>query len=134
MKVTKEADGTVRLELQQQHEIDGLWVLAGHVGGACDTMRSMFSGVGQSGDGLCEKLEPFVSPVLCRPAHLDKVLPRSITEIVSDKYQQRVEGVLFFKPLDAPYYDDNEKAPLKSSSLQSPVLSVPDEGSSDSRP
>ena len=116
MKVTKTPEGNVRLEFDSQHEIDGLWVLAGHVGGAHYTLRSLVSGLGHGEEGLFEKLEPYVSPMLTRVSRRVAGAPREITDIISGKYHQRVEGSIFFKPLASPVYDDAEEMDMPVSS------------------
>lgn len=113
MKVVQTFSGCLAVELQDQSDIDALWLLAGHVGGGPATLRLRFSnGLGDD-LGLFEQLDPYVSPLLRTGDDNGGVpRPRVMERLASNNYAQRVDGHLCFTTIDDQLKNDDAIAPL----------------------
>ena len=98
MRVAKATNGAVTLVLETQAEIDGLWAMAGHIGGQDTSLRNLFSSPSQD-RSLFSMLHPFVSqmpPRLPGETHVNP--PHIIQEVLHHHYQQTLKGALYFHP------------------------------------
>ncbi|WP_134019389.1 hypothetical protein [Modicisalibacter xianhensis] len=114
----KTSSGSLTVELQDQSDIDALWLLAGHVGGGPTTLRRRFSnGLGDE-PGLFEQLDPYVSP-LTRTGDDNGGVPRPrvMERLASNNYAQRVDGGLWFVAMDDEPKTEEEAAPLATGEI-----------------
>jgi len=115
MKVHLTSNGQVSIELETQREIDGLWVLAGHVSGGPATMRSIFSCPADDREGLYELLAPHVSPVFLKALENGEMnVPRETTELLLH-HQQHVRGAIHFEPMPGRVSDPRPHIALGNS-------------------
>ncbi|MBY5940566.1 hypothetical protein KUW00_06670 [Halomonas sp. DP5N14-9] len=115
MKVHLTSNGYVSIELESQCEIDGLWVLAGHVSGDPTTMRSIFSCPADDREGLYELLAPHVSSVFMNALENGEMnVPRETTELLLH-HQQHVRGAIHFEPMPGRVSDPRPHIALGNS-------------------
>lgn len=61
MKVTRNAQGNINVELESPEEVTTLWAVAASISGALSTPRSFFSNNDPKNLGLCQRLSPYVA-------------------------------------------------------------------------
>lgn len=111
MQVAKASNGSVTLVLETQAEIDGLWAMAGHIGGSDSSLRNLFSSPSKGGS-LFTMLLPHVSAVPLQPKADQSVVnpPHAIREVLHHHYRQSVRGALYFQPSIHPTQQHSETA------------------------
>lgn len=96
MNVYQNENGKVVLEFGSQREIDALWLLASHIGGSPNTLRSVFSNAQKPSRGLYEQLKPFVTGSCAeRGIRHPRAQPRSSSELM-DSHCETIEGRIMF--------------------------------------
>lgn len=114
MKVHRSEAGKVCIELDNQREIDALWVLAGHVNGGIATLRNVFSCPADERQGLYELLLPYVTPVFIEEVEAGLInVPRETTELLHH-HQQNVSGSIRFEPMPNKVSDPRPLTALSS--------------------
>lgn len=96
MNVYKNELGKLVLEFGSQREIDALWLLASHIGGSHNTLRSVFSNAAQPSKGLYEQLKPYVTTQSADHGQRHPLAqPRSTSELIG-LHQETIEGRITF--------------------------------------